>query len=128
MTIKTPYTSHRDDTHDGGKAPTKAHMALQTGKIGDPAGLLAIPPGAHLFFIEDPRRADTIIECILEKVVFENHHLKEIRLVAYTRSTKSTRRLHLTAAWSGEYRSALDEDKQAAEAAMRKLEGENKNS
>lgn len=109
--LRPLYHSHRDDTKQGGTAPDHAHMALQTGAIGDPEGLLAIPPGAHLFFIKDPRRASTIIECILEKVVFENDQLKEVRLVAYSRDAKTTRRLHLTAAWSGQHVSALDEKK-----------------
>lgn len=107
--MKTIYSSHRNDQKSGGDAPTKAHMALQTGAIGDPAGILAIPEGSHLFFIEDPRRADTVIEVILEKVVFDNHHLKEVRMVAFSKSWKTTRRLHLTAAWSGKHVSGLDE-------------------
>jgi hypothetical protein len=106
------YTSHRDDTKQGGQAPSQPHLALQTGAIGDPDGLLAIPPGAHLFFIENPRRADTIIEVIMEKVVFENHVFKGIRCVAYTKNAKSTRRLTLTAAWEGEYKSGLNADTQ----------------
>ena len=107
--MKNPlYHSHRNDERSGGEAPTQAHLALQTGQIGEPDALLPIPPGAHLFFISDPRRADGITECILEKVVYENHVLKEIRLVAYTRSTKSTRRLRLVANWEGEYKSGLN--------------------
>ncbi len=104
------YTSHRDDKKGGGDAPVRAHMALQTSAIGDPHGLLAIPEGAHLFFIEDPRRADTIIEVILEKVEFENHVFKGIRCLAYSKSLKTTRRLYLTAAWTGKHVSALDKD------------------
>lgn len=103
--MKTSYTSHRDDTKGGGKAPIQAHLA--TGPIDD---LTPIPKGAYLYFIEDPRRADTIIQCIVEKVEFENHHLKGVRLVAYSKSWKTTRRLYLTAAWSGEHVSGLDED------------------
>lgn len=110
--MNTPklYTSHRDDEHGGGKAPTTAHLALQTAKVGEPDALLPIPEGSHLFFIENPRKADTIVECILEKVIFDNHILKEIRLVAYSKSWKTTRRLHLTAAWSGQHVSALNEE------------------
>ena len=107
--FKPLYHSHRNDELSGGTAPTLAHMALQTGRIGDPDALLAIPNGSHLFFVSDPRRADGIVECILEKLVYENHVLKEIRLVAFTRSTKSTRRLTLKAIWSGEYKSGLEQ-------------------
>lgn len=106
------YGSQRNDQRSGGNAPTQAHMALQTGQVGDADGLLAIPPGAHVFFISDPRRADGVTECILEKVVFENQVLKEVRLVAYTRNTKSTRRLTLRATWEGDYKSAVNPDQQ----------------
>lgn len=123
--MKPLYHSHRDDTHQGGLAPISAHLALQTGKVGDPDGILAIPPGAHLFFIEDPRKASTIIECILEKVIFENGHLKEIRLIAYSKDTRTTRRLHLTAAWSGAHKSALDDTRNDA-AVQTKLDGKDK--
>lgn len=112
MSTRVPYTSHRDDTKQGGAAPNQAHLALQTGAIGDPAGLLAIPPGAHLFIIENPRRADTIIEVIVSRVVFDNHVFKGIECVAYTKNAKSTRRLFLTAAWDGEYKSALNAEGQ----------------
>jgi len=94
---KPIYHSHRNDQHSGGAAPTQAHMALLTGQLGDPDALLPIPEGAHLFFISDPRRADGITECIVSKVVYKDQLLKEIRLVAFTRSTKSTRRLTLKA-------------------------------
>lgn len=102
------YTSHRNDERQGGEAPNEPHLALQTGAIGDPTGLLAIPKGSHLFTIENPRRADTITEYILEKVVYENHVLKELRLIAYTKNAKSTRRLRLVASWEGEYKSGLN--------------------
>lgn len=115
---KPLYVSHRDDTHQGGKAPIQAHMGLQTGRIGDPDGILGIPPGSHVFFIEDPRQADTIIECILEKVIFEDHKLKGITLIAYSKSMKTTRRLHLTAVWTGQHVSALDDP--ANEAGVRR--------
>lgn len=118
--MKTGYSSHRDDTRGGGTAPAKAHLALQTGAIGDPAGLLAIPPGAHLFIIEDPRRADTIIEVILEKVEFENHVFKGLRCVAYSKSDKTTRRLYLTAAWTGKHVSGLDEQQKATDVQLAK--------
>ncbi len=111
MSYKPLYTSHRNDEKSGGAAPTQAHMALLTGAMGDPDAILPIPEGAHLFFISDPRRADGVTEMILEKVVFVNNVLKEVRLVAYTRSTKSTRRLRLTATWEGQYSSALDNNK-----------------
>ncbi len=120
MPYKPLYHSHRNDEHSGGEAPTQAHMALQTGKIGDPDALLAIPEGAHIFFISDPRRADGITECILQKVVYENYILKEIRLVAFSRSAKSTRRLVLRATWDGEYKSGLENDHAALD---KKLEG-----
>ena len=110
--MKLPlYHSHRNDEKDGGEAPTQAHMALLTGLIGDPDALLRIPEGSHLFFISNPRRADGITEVILEKVVFENYALKELRFVAFTRNTKSTRRLTLKAVWEGEYKSGLDGEK-----------------
>lgn len=112
--FKPFYSSHRNDEHSGQAAPTTAHMALQTGAVGDASGILAIPEGSHLFFIEDPRRADGIIEVILEKVVFKNHTLKEVRLVAYTRSTKSTRKLRLRADWEGRYESGLEGDQKKA--------------
>jgi hypothetical protein len=107
---KPIYHSHRNDEMSGGTAPTQAHMALQTRAIGEPDALLPIPIGSHLFFISDPRRADGVTEMILEKVVFENGALKEVRLVAFTRSTKSTRRLSLKANWAGEYKSGLEND------------------
>lgn len=109
--MKKPfYTSHRNDEKSGGTAPSQAHMALQTGKVGEPDALLPIPVGAHLFFISDPRRADGITEVILEKVVFENYALKEVRFVAFTRSDKSTRRLTLKAVWEGKYKSGLENE------------------
>lgn len=118
--FKPLYHSHRNDTKSGGEASTQAHMGLLTGRIGiDPDAILGIPPGSHLFFISDPRRADGITEMILEKVVFENHVLKEVRLVAYTRSTKSTRRLRLVANWEGVYKSGLEQDQGEA---VKKLE------
>lgn len=111
MTSRLPlYSSQRNDERSGGAAPTQAHMALQTSAVGDPAGLLAIPPGAHIFFISDPRRADGITEMILEKVVYDGSVLKEVRLVAFTRSTQSTRRLTLVANWSGQYSSGINPD------------------
>ena len=109
MSIKAPlYHSHRDDTKQGGTAPEQAHMALLTGRIGDPDALLAIPKGSHIFFISDPRRADGVQEWILEKVVYNGQVLKELRLVAYSRSTQSTRRMRLVANYEGDYRSGLE--------------------
>lgn len=118
--MKHTYTSHKDPTHGGGTAPRHAHMALQTRAAGEPDWLLAIPEGSHLFFIEDPTKPDTILEVILEKVEFENHIFKGIRAVAYSKSTKTTRRLYLTAAWTGKHVSALD---QASNQAADYLEG-----
>lgn len=109
--VKPFYHSHRNDQHSGGEAPSMAHMALQTKAMDgdfDPDALLPIPPGAHLFFISDPRRADGIYEMILEKVVFENNALKEVRLVAFTKDRTSTRRLTLKANWGGTYKSGLE--------------------
>lgn len=124
--MKKPfYTSHRNDQKSGGEAPTQAHMALLTGRIGiDPDAILPIPPGSHLYFISDPRRADGITEMILEKVVYENHVLKEVRLVAFTRSTQSTRRLSLKAVWGGDYKSGLEGSQGQAE---KVIEDEEKN-
>lgn len=121
--MKPVYSSHRDDQHGGGQAPTKAHMALQTGQVGDADGILAIPPGAHLFFISDPRRADGIMECILEKLVFDGVVLKEIRLVAYTRNTRSTRRLRLVANWEGKYESLTKDMVKDGQAHMDETDG-----
>lgn len=118
MSKKPLYISHRDDTHQGGTAPTHAHMALQTGKVGDPAGILQIPEGSHIFIIENPRKANTIFELILEKVVFDNGVPKELRFVAYTKNWKSTRRVVFHANWMGEYQSGLDADQQGAKARM----------
>lgn len=101
------YVSQRNDERSGGQAPTQAHMAVQLGQVGDMAGVTPLAVGSHVFFISDPRRADGITECILEKVVFEGSVLKEIRYVAFTRSEKSTRRLVLKAVWEGQYKSGL---------------------
>lgn len=118
--IKFPYHSHRNDQHSGDKAPVTAHMALKTGALNDPSAILPIPVGSHLFFIEDPRRANTIIEVILKKVIYENHVFKGIEAVAMSGNWASTRRLFLTAAWDGEYKSALTKDEHAIQA---KLDG-----
>lgn len=104
------YGSQRNDNRSGGDAPIEAHLALLTQPMKgdfDPDALLPIPPGAHVFFISDPRRADGVTECILQKVIYEGSLLKEIRLVAYTRSTKSTRILRLMANWEGKYESGV---------------------
>ena len=108
--FKPHYQSHRDDQRQGGTAPTQAHMALLTGQLGDPDALLAIPEGTHLFFISDPRRADGVTEAILQKVVYDNYVLKEIRLVAYSRDRNSTRVLILRANWEGQYKSAVTKE------------------
>lgn len=115
MSLKHAYTSHRNDTKGGAEAPVYAHMAH-----GAMDNLCPIPNGAHMFFIEDPRRADTIIEAIVEKVEYENHVFKGIRLVAYSKSWKTTRRLYLTAAWSGQHVSALDESMKGTDAQLAK--------
>lgn len=104
-----------------GRAPMQAHMALQTGSLdGDPDSLLAIPKGATLFFIEDPKIPHTIIQCVLHKVVYENHQFKGLELYAVTSSDKSTRKLYLTAAWVGEFRSSTEAAHKAADAEIAK--------
>lgn len=105
------YISHRDDTKQGGEAPLQPHLGLLTG----PGEITAIPVGAHIFAIENPRRADTITEYLLEKVIYKDHVLTEIRLVAYSKSTKTTRRLRLIASYDGEHVSPLDAETQKAE-------------
>ena len=47
-----------------GEAPKTAHLALMVG----PTEALAIPPGAKLFIVTDPERADRIIPVYLAKV------------------------------------------------------------
>lgn len=110
--------SHRNDTHGGGEAPRHAHLAH--GKIAELCPIGA-HQGDHLFIIEDPKYAASIIEVIVEKVIFENHIFKGIRCVAYSQATNSTRRLFLTAAWEGDYRSALDQQNTKVEKQMDSL-------
>lgn len=116
--IRKMAVTHRNDTHGGGEAPRFAHLAHGTidelcpitGKAGD-----------HLFIIEDPKYAASIIEVIIEKVIFENHIFKGIRCVAYSKAQNSTRRLFLTAAWEGDYKSALDQENTKVEGQMDNL-------
>lgn len=106
--------------HGEQEAPHRAHMALQTGAIdGDPESLIAIPEGSHLFFIEDPRYAQTIIEVILEKVIYENHIFKGIRCYARGSDGK-TRKLHMMAAWTGEFKSMTESAHKAADEEIKK--------
>ncbi len=112
--------SHRNDTHSGGEAPRFAHLAHGT---LDELTPITGQKGDHLFIIEDPKYAASILEVIIEKVVFENHIFKGIRCVAYSRSLNSTRRLFLTAAWEGDYKSALDSENKKVEQQMDKLGG-----
>lgn len=120
--MKTGYNSHKDDTHGGGEAPRKPHLALKCGNFGDPDSLLAIPPGATIYVIEDPRYAESQLCLILEKVEYENHVFKGLRFRVAHAGPGSTRRLYLTAAWRGEYKSALDADTKGVDAAMKELE------
>lgn len=113
--MKTVYSSHRDDARGGDKAPITAHMA--TGPIDD---LTPIPRGAYLYFIEDPTRADTIIQCIVDKVTFKDHKLATIRLVAFSKSWKTTRVLRLTATWEGKHVSGLDEEQKQVDKVLEK--------
>lgn len=105
--IRKTIVSHRDDKRGGGEAPVYAHLAH--GPI-DNLCPIAARPGDHLFIIEDPRYAASILEVIVEKVIFENHLFKGIRCVAYSKHMGTKRRLFLTAAWEGDYKSALDQE------------------
>lgn len=54
-----------EPSHLEGAAPGAPHLAVYTDETG---AVLAIPPGARMLLVEDPRRMDSIHPLVLKKV------------------------------------------------------------
>ena len=83
------------DPLEGGEAPSGPHLGLLQNEAGE---VLAIPRGAVLYIIEDPKRPDKIYPLVLMGV-----SRKELTFKAYTNDARSTRIVRFKAEWSGKF-------------------------
>lgn len=109
MPVKSYYQSQRDDTHRGGTAPPEPHMVLKVG--GEQ--WLAIPPGARMAIVADPRRIDGFFEVVFEKVKLKQGVPVELHFKVPSDKPNSTRKMIATIAWLGLYDSWMESDTRA---------------
>lgn len=101
-----PATFEVDPTSEG-QAPLGPHLCLLVNQSGE---VLAIPPGALLYIVEDPKRPDKIYPLVLVKV-----SRKTLDFKAYSSDARSTRMVRFEAKWSGKYMASSRDIEKAKE-------------